>query len=286
MDSQFATIALNWFIPVAETLYVHHERANNPLFVGINGCQGSGKSTLSQFLHQYLEQCKGLSVVSMSLDDFYLSHSERMALSIKIHPLLATRGVPGTHNTDLIQTVLSALSTQQSATIPRFNKATDDPCPTSQWQSVTGKVDIVLFEGWCWGVLPEQSSALLAPMNDLEKEHDPLGVWRGYVNQQIKEHYVPLYQQMQFWMQLKAPSFNCVYRWRLQQEQKLVDAFTQDGVLPCEATKGIMQAPQIATFIQHYQRLTTHSLNSMAKTCDLVLELDELRNIIASKGLI
>ena len=69
-----------------------------PLIVAVAGAQGSGKSTLSKQVAAKLE-AKGQPGLVLSLDDFYLTKSERRALASRIHPLCETRGPPGTHDT-------------------------------------------------------------------------------------------------------------------------------------------------------------------------------------------
>ena len=68
--------------------------------VAIAGGQGSGKSTLAKLLAAASELL-GRRAICASLDDFYLTHSERRTLAQQIHPLFATRGVPGTHDVGL-----------------------------------------------------------------------------------------------------------------------------------------------------------------------------------------
>ena len=80
-----------------------------PLIVGMNGCQGSGKTTLADYLRVVLQAEHQLRVVSISLDDFYLRKKSRGTLAAKIHPLLKTRGVPGTHDISLALSTLAAL---------------------------------------------------------------------------------------------------------------------------------------------------------------------------------
>lgn len=274
LHKEFIQTAQQWYIPLAEQISMHQKSAEAPLFIGINGCQGSGKSTLSAFLQDYLQAEHQLSVVNLSLDDFYLSKSERLALSIKIHPLFATRGVPGTHNTELMQSVLTQLKTKTlPINIPRFDKASDNPFPKEDWPSVTSSVDVVLFEGWCWGVEPQTSNQLSTPINQLEQEEDDLAIWRNYANRQLNDKYLPLYEYMNMWVMLKAPDFSNVYKWRLEQEQKLQKNKQNTS------TNGIMNEQQISRFIQYYQRLTEHSIATLADKCDVVFELDKARNI-------
>ncbi|MDC0602153.1 kinase [Aliiglaciecola sp.] len=286
MDKKFESAALKWFAPLAEQLALHRKSARGPFFVGLNGCQGSGKSTLTAFLVDTLKQVYHLNAHCMSLDDFYLTKSERQTLSRDVHPLFATRGVPGTHDTTLLNSVLVALKDHQyPVEVPIFNKATDDRMHKSGWSAIQQEVDIVLVEGWCWGVGAQESEALTSPVNDLEKENDPNGIWRNYVNQSLINDYLPLYQLMDFWVMLAAPSFSCVYDWRLQQESKLIDALKESNCFDENSQNGIMKPEQIATFIQHYQRLTEHGLATLSNKMDVCLQLDNKRNIINAKGL-
>ena len=47
----------------------------------LNGCQGSGKTTLSDYLCTALREDYGLGAVALSLDDFYLTRAERKILA-------------------------------------------------------------------------------------------------------------------------------------------------------------------------------------------------------------
>ena len=80
-----------------------------PFIFGISGGQGAGKSTLCAALAQTLAT-KGKKALTLSLDDFYLSKAAREHLAQTVHPLCATRGVPGTHNVDLLAQVLNGLA--------------------------------------------------------------------------------------------------------------------------------------------------------------------------------
>jgi D-glycerate 3-kinase len=242
--------------------------------VAINGSQGSGKSTLAAFIGDYIKHKSALKVVVLSLDDFYFPLQTREKLATNIHPLLITRGVPGTHNTEHIQQIFNRLLENSGClALPHFNKATDNPDPREQWKKQKLPVDIVIFEGWCWGVQAQERQALNTPVNDLEERFDKDALWRNYVNNALLKDYQPLYAQMDFWIQLKAPSFACVYQWRLEQEQKLLSN-TQN-----ENRSSIMSESQILTFIAHYQRLTEHCLATLADSCDVVFYLNKERKI-------
>ena len=252
---------------------MHQMSANAPYFVGINGSQGSGKSTMSEFLKDYLSETYALKVIVMSLDDFYFSRIDRQKIAADVHPLFKTRGVPGTHNMSLVKTVLNALKRQHPTIIPRFNKATDNPYPVSAWTTVSDAVDIVIFEGWCWGVEAQTYEQLQKPANTFEATEDPNAVWRNHANLQLSLHYQTLYSLMDKWVMLKAPSFEEVFAWRLEQEQKL------NSATAAKDQTAVMNEPQIKRFIQHYQRLTEHALETTANTCDHVYKLNTSRAI-------
>lgn len=275
LPADYAQAAQKWFNPVADTLAARHRGAHQPLFVGVNGCQGSGKSTLCDYLAFYLTHHHKLEVAVLSLDDFYLPQQQRQLLARTVHPLLQTRGVPGTHNTELAKATIEALRNYQQTILPRFNKATDNPHPQSDWPVINNPVDIVFIEGWCWGIPAQAEAELAEPVNELEQADDPQGLWRHFVNTQLAGSYQQLFATMQYWIMLKAPSFEHVYRWRCEQEHKL--AAKQAG------GAGVMSDEQIHRFIQHYQRLTEHALAHMPARCDQVFELAADRTIISEQ---
>ena len=283
LDDRFSLIALNWFIPLAELICANQSGEKKPFFIGLNGCQGSGKSTLTDFLQFYCQQVHDLNSAVMSLDDFYLSQDERSLLAKTVHPLLKTRGVPGTHDTKLMANALSALKNlSRPLVLPRFNKATDNPFPSSQWSDVSDKVDIVIVEGWCWGTPAQSELELVSAINELESQEDPDHKWRTYVNHTLIKDYQPLYEEMDFWIMLKAPSFDCVADWRKQQEHKLRANASANGSE--DSQNEIMSDIQVERFIKHYQRLTEYSFHTIGKTADLIFNLDTHRNIVSIEG--
>src|SRR5688572_24381378 len=96
-----------------------------PLIVGINGAQGAGKSTLCKFLEVLLVEHNQRGI-TVSLDDLYLTRAERLEAARDHHPLFATRGVPGTHDVALGETIFDALQARRPVTLPRFDKSIDD----------------------------------------------------------------------------------------------------------------------------------------------------------------
>tara|TARA_R110000764_G_scaffold18828_4_gene50227 strand:+ start:4205 stop:5086 length:882 start_codon:yes stop_codon:yes gene_type:complete len=274
LPEKFRLTAKDYFQPLAERIFSQFSKSSRPYFVGINGCQGSGKSTLTDYIGEYLTKTHKLNIVVMSLDDFYFTGEKRQELSRDIHPLLATRGVPGTHDMAMLENTLIKLKAKETGfTIPRFNKATDEPYPQEQWQVIEKPIDIILLEGWCWGVKPQTAEQLISPVNELELKHDKNGAWRNYVNQQLKQYYQPLYAQMDFWLALQAPSFDCVYKWRLEQEEKL--KANNQGL----SNSKIMQSDGILNFTQYFQRLSVQACNTISQSADAIFYLDYARNI-------
>ncbi|NDH39971.1 MAG: hypothetical protein EBY45_06045, partial [Gammaproteobacteria bacterium] len=127
--------------------------------VSLIGASGSGKTTI-------------LRCINLSIDDFYLTHAERQELAATVHPLLATRGVPGTHDVGLAMDTINALKRQGTVAIPRFDKAVDDRQPHEQWPTVPAPLDVIVLEGWCLSVDAQPESALAVPVNDLESSED------------------------------------------------------------------------------------------------------------------
>lgn len=127
----------NFFLPLVENIRAHLNSAEEPLVIGLNGAQGSGKTTLGDFLVHALTTEYGLNVVGVSLDDFYLTKQQRLDLSKMVHPLFETRGVPGTHDLPLAMKTMQSLIEGKQTAIPRFNKALDDRFDESEWDIVS-----------------------------------------------------------------------------------------------------------------------------------------------------
>ncbi len=246
-------------------------RGGRPLIVGICGSQGSGKSTVCKSLAGRFSQA-GVSVANLSLDDLYLTRAERETLAKHVHPLLRTRGVPGTHDTKVGVHTLNALAHGGRVPMPRFDKAIDDRRPPSQWDSMQGPTQLVLFEGWCVGARPQPLAALDQPVNALEANEDVDGRWRRYVNDALGGEYQRLFAKIDLLVLLAAPSFDVVLKWRTQQEQEL-------RAQASSASWGVMNDAALARFVQHYERLTRHILIEMPGRADLVIRLAADRSV-------
>lgn len=276
LPASFIDTATKWYWPVALRVSELKQQKGQTYYLAINGSQGSGKSTMAAFLQCIFEHQFDLSVANLSIDDFYLTRKERKHLAEHIHPLLATRGVPGTHDIPLAINTLKKLNeVHNSVQLVRFNKAYDDRAEKHLWDKVAAPVDIVILEGWCMGLQAQNSADLYTPINRLEQLEDSNGRWRNFVNAQLEEHYPDLFNMFDQLIMLKAPSFDCVYQWRKNQEDKLIAQ---------QSTRFTMNQAELERFIQHYQRLTEHALHSLPTYANLVIELNTQQQFIQATG--
>ena len=288
LPSSYIDAVDHWLMPVAEDIAdlvndkkqfasadqnkPHAEPA--PAFVvAIQGAQGTGKSTCAEFLkHIFLHEHQ-LNAAVLSLDDFYLTRAERKELAQQVHPLFSTRGVPGTHDIDLaLKTLRELKQFKHQVIIPRFNKAMDDRWESDRWTLVDRPVDIVLIEGWCLGLHAQTSEQLQTAVNDLEAFHDSDGIWRNHINECLADQYQALFNQFDRLLVLQAPSFQSVYQWRLEQEQKLIAS--RRGESSRQVTR-TLTPEQLKDFVSHYERLTRHGLDTLPDQAHWCLYLNK-----------
>jgi D-glycerate 3-kinase len=247
--------------PVADLAAAARRALGRTVVIGLCGPQGSGKSTIAAVARRLLAE-RGLSAAVLSLDDLYLPKEERARLAAEVHPLLATRGPPGTHDAELGIELLAALARPGEVFLPQFDKAADTRREVAAWPHVVAPLDVVLFEGWCVGARPQPPEALIAPVNALEAEADPDGRWRTFVNTALDGAYRPLFARLDRLVLLEPPGFEAVAGWRAEQEAKL-RARTGHG----------MPEAAIARFVAHYERLTRWILEEAPARADLVFPL-------------
>jgi D-glycerate 3-kinase len=245
--------------------------APRPWLIGLSGLQGSGKSTLAAQLVE-LTARRGMAARALSIDDFYFGRAARLRLARDVHPLLATRGVPGTHDVDLLLGTLDALrkaTPRRRARVPRFDKGLDTRVSPSRWPSIARAPEFVILEGWCIGVPPQDANALLKPVNQLERDEDRDARWRNWVNAQLTRHYVPLWQRLDRLVMLQAPTYSLVARWRDEQERALRRRNAPRALSP-EALR---------RFLMHYERLSRQAMRTLPARADLRIVLDQDRRV-------
>ncbi|MEJ2258203.1 MAG: kinase [Woeseiaceae bacterium] len=271
---------LEFVLPLVRGVSQIRERLGRPVIVGISGAQGAGKSTLAAFIREWLMRENGLAALNLTLDDFYLAKEERSRLAREVHPLFATRGVPGTHDGAFALSVMEQLirPTSPSIPIPAFDKATDDRRPEDEWPVVESPADVVLFEGWCVGAKPQGADRLVAPLNPLESKEDPDGSWRRYVNERLGGDYRALFAKLDALVMLRVPSFGKVREWRGLQEDGLRSRSRASA--DSRPPRAGQSRAELDRFILHFERLTRHMLDTMPRYADAVLPLNNAHRII------
>lgn len=244
--------------------FVQHIRQYRLKIFAISGAQGSGKTTLAAALQRALQH-SGNCVGVVSLDDYYLSRQERAQLAEQVHPLLINRGVPGSHHISRLQHDVTAHLAGQPVTLPRFDKAQDDVVADVPPR----RYDVLIIEGWCLGALPQSAAELAMPVNDLDFLPDAAR-WRQFQNDQLQQHYQPLWPLLQPMLYLQAPDWPTVCGWRQQQEAAL---WRQRGTG--------MDAPTLMQFMLPFQRITEAMLRGELAGQPLLLALDKHRQIRA-----
>jgi len=238
-----------------------------PFILGLAGAQGSGKSTLAAGVARALA-ADGRAAAAVSLDDYYLPRRDRLALAARIHPLLATRGPPGSHDVPLLMQALCQVRAGQTVALPRFDKLADDRLAPQHWHP-PARIDVLVLEGWCVGARAQPTALLRASLNALEADEDPAAIWRTHANQALAGAYQRLWNRLDALAFLAAPDWETVPRWRAEQEAGLTRAAGRTG----------MDTAAIARFCDHYERLTRWQLATTPQIAGLTLHLDAARQV-------
>jgi len=237
----------------------------------IGGSQGVGKSTLVDVIKKNIQTFYNKRVLTLSLDDYYLPRKKRFSLSKKIHPLLSTRGVPGTHNIKLlIKHIKQFNNSKYPINVPIFDKLIDDSLSKKRKENL--KADILILEGWCCGAKQMKNNFLLKNINSLEKNQDKKYLWRKYYNNKLKYEYNDLFKMFDYKIFLKASSFKYVLNWRLKQEKMNKSNLN---------IQKKMNKKNLINFIQHYEKLTRWMLKNYATMFDLIIKVNNKQKIIA-----
>lgn len=210
------------------------ELPQQPMIVGVSGCQGSGKTTLCDTLAHLLKAAPyNLRVVSFSLDDVYLTHQDQVKLSMKYrdNPLYQQRGQAGSHDLALAsQTLQSLLNTKNqgdTVPIPVYDKSLHsgqgDRLDKSDWKYPVAPFDIILFEGWMLGfkTLPEKNVK-----QHVNLKFDDVNV----MNTELQKYEDDLYPYFDIFIHLSPFKLDQVYQWRLQQEHHMKQTRGVDGL--------------------------------------------------------
>ena len=223
---------------------------SHPFLLGINGPQGSGKSTLSAALCAGLRQ-DGFTAIAVSIDDFYLTRAEQVELAQQFpdNPYLAQRGYPGTHDialgTQTLTTLKNSFALQNttvdsgSMSIPRYDKSAyqgkGDRGPESSWTQISGPINLIIIEGWMLGFTS-------VPESSLPNVHFKV------INQFLRE-YQAWNELLDGFLQLQADDYRHVLQWRVEAEEKM-KASGKPGMSREEVSRYIeLFLPAYATYL-------------------------------------
>ena len=261
------------YIPISFWIENKYKKKGETLILGFSGGQGSGKTTVTGILKIILKKFFKRRIHVSSIDDFYKTLEDRNKISNKIHPLLKTRGVPGTHDINLVKNFFNIIRKKKFKKIklPKFEKAMDNRLEKKYWFNIKQKPEIVILEGWCVGARPQSNSLIKRPINILEKYEDKDLKWRKYVNEKLKKEYKKLFAMVDHFIFMKIPNFNVVLKWRLLQENKLKKK--------SHLQKEIMSYNEIKRFIMFYQRITLQMIKDLSKSASVVMLLKKNHEI-------
>jgi len=261
------------YIPISFWIENKYKEKGKTLFLGFSGGQGSGKTTVVKILKIILKKFFKRKIHVSSIDDFYKTLKDRNKMSYTAHPLFKTRGVPGTHDINLIKNFFYFIKRKnfKKTKLPKFDKSIDDRLKKKYWFNVKEKPEIVILEGWCVGAQSQSNFLIKKPINILEKYEDQNLTWRKYVNEKLKKEYKKLFAMIDCYIFMKVPNFNMVFKWRLLQENKLRKK--------SQFKRKIMSYNEIKRFIMFYQRITLQMIKDLSKSASIVMFLNKNHGI-------
>ena len=253
----------NYILPIIDYII----NTNHKKFI-ISGSQGVGKSTLSKLIKKVIERTSLQQVMLLSIDDYYLSKKNRYQLASQVHPLLLTRGVPGTHDIKKLKEHIKQFNKKQFPIItPTFNKLKDD---ITKKTTTFSKADILILEGWCCGAKPIAKNYLHKNLNNIEKRFDKNFKWRNYYNIKLKMEYQKIFNSFDKIIYLQPPSFQSVLKWRYAQEKNNAKKMKTKNFMNKNATK---------SFISYYEKLTKWMIQNMPANADMLIKVDKNQKI-------
>lgn len=207
------------------------KRKINTYVIGLQGCQGIGKTVLTTLIKLFLRSI-GYKVTGFSLDNFYKSNDERleMAKTYEGNPFYQIpRGLPGTHDYEKLFDVLKKTKNGEPFEIPDFDKSLYNGRGdiTGNVTQVHEQQDFVILEGWFVNMpyvepsefqsIMKQNEYVSNVFEELDPKYEHFGVVMDYIKQYQKVW--ALFDNKTFMLGKKI---EWVQEWRTKQEEKLI----------------------------------------------------------------
>lgn len=277
-------LVLNIILELRDSL---HKR---PIIIGIQGPQGSGKSYTASKIADELNDIN-IKTSFFSLDDFYLDFSD-ISQRYPDNLLLCSRGLPGTHDYEMMDHVFQSIAQRKFCKVPTYDKALNYGSggrvkDQSQWTTVPSDVEIVLFEGWMLGfksirnrdefsgkfdiMSKNDSSTINSLCKDYSVDVSKIKAWLSEINQKLS-NYESVYSYFDLLIKFRVSRDFCEYiesehrysidsivlKWRSQQERNLAK-WLIDNRSPNKAhdeinfdKKGTMSTEKLRVFIRRF----------------------------------
>ncbi len=262
----FINLLWKLWLPLAIKITEKKAQTERVFIQGILGAQGTGKTTLTSILTLIIKYL-GYSCLSISLDDFYKTYSERKELQ-KIDPRLIYRGAPLTHDLNLALNLFNNLQNRETTEIliPRFDKSAYNGIGERGEFERVNKPDIILFEGWFVGVRNINESLFNNPPDPILIPED---LQFAKDNNQRLLDYLPLWEKLDSLIILEPKDYRFSLQWRKEAEHKMITS-----------GKTGMKDQEIEEFVNYFWRslhpqLFIKPLINNINLVDLVIEINQ-----------
>lgn len=208
-----------YYLPFAQKLISLKQNTPHGIIVGVSAIQGVGKTTQGEIMVALLKHL-GLSSVSLSIDDHYITHEQLNELREK-DPRYIRRGV--THDIALAVKNLTDLKNMQEGfeiKIPIYDKgAKSGDGDRVGFRTINNKPDFIFYDGWMLGARRVEDETVfesgLPALDTLEHIQ-----FAKDVNKKLDE-YLPLWDLIDFMSVLYVPDYQISLKWRDQAEEAL-----------------------------------------------------------------
>lgn len=260
-----------------------------PLVSGVEGPQGSGKTTASTQIREKLSnRYPNITIVQFSIDDFYLTYEEQQRVNEKCadNVLLQGRGLPGTHDVTLLYEIMGKLLSNDAGVYPLYIPVYDksayngkgDRLSKDKWTKIEKAVDLVVFEGWFNGYTSiSNNQELISKWHGIKDVHgetfcriqdsDIISINRNLLG------YEKIWKLFDLFVCIKTTNINNVYKWRLEQEHELIKI---KGTGMSDIEVGNFVARYMPIYYLYYDRLCIVE----KQTESLELLIDESRTLL------